>query len=45
MKGFLTGLKMFLKYGAYITVLINVIGYSIEQIEKLENEKNDNSKI
>ncbi|POS01583.1 hypothetical protein Q361_10943 [Flavobacterium croceum DSM 17960] len=39
MKGFLNGLRMVIKYGAYITVIIDVIGYAIEKFEAVESKK------
>lgn len=43
MKGFLKGLRFALKYGAYLTVIFDVIGYAIEKFEIIENKeaKND----
>jgi glycopeptide antibiotics resistance protein len=46
MKSFLNGLRFALKYGAYLTVIIDIIGYSIEKFENVENkptkiDKND----
>ena len=40
MKGFLNGLRFALKYGAYLTVIFDIIGYSIDQFEKIENKQN-----
>jgi hypothetical protein len=43
MRGFLTGLRTVLKYGAYITVLVDIIGYAIEKLENLDTKKDDNT--
>jgi len=39
MKGFLNGLRFALKYGAYLTVIFDIIGYAIEKFETIENKE------
>lgn len=39
MKGFLNGLRFALKYGAYLTVIFDVIGYAVEKFEEVEAKK------
>lgn len=36
MKGFLNGLRFAIKYGAYVTVIFDIIGYAIEKFEAIE---------
>lgn len=47
MKGFINGMRFIVKYGAYIYVILEILGFAIEKFEELEakNKKDGSNAI